>query len=223
MKRLLQVQPLGAGPLGADVVLEPIELPALTDRIQVPDQISLELAVLRDRIEAFQDRWDQHRIEQFVAADYELVYQALRWIDECRLPMGRRFLEWGCGFAAVSCLADKLNWNVHAIEAHPDLIPHARTTIADMGARVDLFVGNFLPANAESLAFDPTLPSLGHEGDNAYEHWQLGLDDFSLVYSYPWPGEDEFHEDVFDRHAEAGAMLLMFIGPNEMRLWRKTR
>lgn len=204
-------------------MLDPIELPSLTDRTDVPDSITIELAALRDRIEAFQDQWEQHRIEQFVAADYELVYQALVWIDECHLSVGRRFLEWGCGFAAVSCLADRLKWNVHAVEAHPDLIPHARKTIAEMSAKVDLCVGNFLPPGSESLAFDPTLPSLGHEGDSVYEHWQLGLDDFSLVYSYPWPGEDEFHEDVFDRYADVGAMLLMFIGPNEMRLWRKLR
>lgn len=202
-------------------MLAAVELPSLTDRVPVPELVASQLRSLRGRIEAFQDCWDQHRAEQFVAADYELVYQALCWINESQLIGGRRFLEWGCGFAAVSCLADHLQWNVYAIEAHPDLIPQAKRTVADWSARVELFAGNFLPPGAEELSADPTLPSLGHAGRCAYKDWELELDDFSLVYSYPWPGEDEFHEEVFDAYAQIGAMLLMFIGPNEMRLWRK--
>ena len=178
---------------------------------------------MRARIEAFQDRWDQHHAEQFVAADYELVYQTLQWIQGHHPAIGNRFLEWGCGFAAVACLADQLGWNSHAIEAHPDLIGQARKTIASWPAAVELVEGNFLPPGASELAFDPTLPSLGHGGDSAYHAWDLDLDDFAVVYSYPWPGEDEFHEDVFDRYAAIGALLLMFIGPNEMRLSRKVR
>jgi hypothetical protein len=176
---------------------------------------------MRTRIEAFQDCWDQHQAEQFVAADYELVCQTLQWVGEYQPTVGRRFLEWGCGFAAVACLAENLGWNAHAIEAHPELIGQARLTIQTWPADVELFAGNFLPRGADQLAFDPTLPSLGHAGESAYDAWGLDVDDFDLIYSYPWPGEDEFHEDVFDRYAAIGAILLMFIGPNEMRAWRK--
>jgi hypothetical protein len=49
----------------------------------------------------------------------------------------------------------------------------------------------------------------------------LDLDDFALVYAYPWPGEDDFHEFVFDRYAASGALLMLFCGPNDVRLWRK--
>ncbi|KAA5543835.1 class I SAM-dependent methyltransferase [Roseiconus nitratireducens] len=204
-------------------MLQAIELPSLVNSERLPAEIAERLASLRLRIEHFQDCWDQHRAEQFVAADYELVFQALRWLGECQPMIGRRFLEWGCGFAVVSCLADQLGWNAHAVEAHPDLVPQAEKTIRQWPARVELFAGNFLPHQAESLAADPTLPSLGHGGPSPYEAWDLDLDDFALVYSYPWPGEDEFHEDVFDAYAAPGALLLMFIGPNEMRLWRKGR
>jgi hypothetical protein len=79
-----------------------------------------------------------------------------------------------------------------------------------------------LPGGAESLADDPTLPSLGHAGVSAYDHWETELDEFAVVYSYPWPGEDDFHERVFDRFGPPGGLLLMFIGPNELRLCRKT-
>lgn len=204
-------------------MLLPIEIPTSTDSRPIPASVSDQLAAIRSRVEAFQDCWDQHSAEQFVAADYELVQQTLDWIAESQPRIGERFLEWGCGFATVACLADGLGWNAHGIEAHQDLIAQARKTIADWPAKVELFAGNFLPPRAEQLALDPTLPSLGHGGQSAYQAWGLDLDDFALVYSYPWPGEDLFHEDVFDRHAAVGAMLLMFIGPNEMRLLRKVR
>ncbi|QEF99398.1 hypothetical protein Mal15_34620 [Stieleria maiorica] len=204
-------------------MLQPIPIPSQVNTQPIPPSIAAKLSSMRTRIEAFQDRWDQHRAEQFVAADYELVYQTLEWINRHQTQIGSRFLEWGCGFAAVACLADELKWNAHAIEAHADLIGQARKTIRTWPANVDLFDGNFLPGGAPELSLDPTLPSLGHGGQSAYDAWGLELDDFSLVYSYPWPGEDEFHEDVFDRYAAIGALLLMFIGPNEMRLVRKVR
>ncbi len=202
-------------------MLQPIELPRDFDAIPLPSSIADKLAVMRSRIETFQDCWEQHHAAQFVAADYELVYRALRWISETQWVLGKRFLEWGCGFATVSCLADTLGWNAHAVEAHPGLIAQARTTVQGWPAKVALCEGNFLPAGADSLAGDPTLPSLGHEGTCAYDHWETDLDDFALVYSYPWPGEDDFHEQVFERFAAPGGLLLMFIGPNELRLCRK--
>ncbi|MCA9139617.1 MAG: hypothetical protein KDB00_22745 [Planctomycetales bacterium] len=204
-------------------MLKPIEISTGVDTRAIPTVIAAKLAAMRLRIEAFQDCWDQHHAAQFVAADYELVYQTLAWVSETQASIGRRFVEWGCGFATVACLADALGWNAYAIEAHADLISEARKTIADWPAKVDLFAGNFLPPGADDLAADPTLPSLGHGGQSAYGAWETDLDDFSLVYSYPWPGEDEFHEDVFDRYAAVGAMLLMFVGPNEMRLMRKVK
>ncbi len=204
-----------------NAVLVPIEIPPRMDERPVPLNVLKSLRQIEERIERFQDCWNQDSAEQFVAADYGLVYQHLDWITENQPSIGRRFLEWGCGFATVACLADDLDWASYAIESHIDLVKQARLTMQQCGANIELFEGNFLPSSAEQLAADPMLPSLGHPGESPYEVWDLEIDDFSLIYSYPWPGEDEFHEDVFDRFAANGAMLLMFIGPNEMRLWRK--
>lgn len=203
-------------------MLTKIELPSSIDEIALPRDIVDRLTEARQRIEAFQDRWSEPFIEQFVAADYVLVYQTLRWIIETQTLIGRRFLEWGCGFAIVSVLASRLEFATFAIEAHEELIPQARKTVAEWDCSIELVHGDFLPPGAERLADDPTLPSLGHGVECAYRAWDLELDDFSLVYSYPWPQEDVFHEAVFDRYASVGAMLLMFLGPNQMQLMRKT-
>lgn len=201
---------------------EPVTLPRGIDRRPLPPEMRLWISDARERIQAFQDCWHRRQIEQFVAADYELVYQALDWLTETQPLVGRRFLEWGCGFAVVSALASRLGLDAIGIEAETDLLDAGRRTIAHWDVDVELVHGNFLPPGAESLSDDPTLPSLGHSAPCGYETLGLDLDDFAVVYSYPWPGEDEFHQAVFEHHAAAGALLLMFCGPNDVRLWRKT-
>ena len=135
--------------------------------------------------------------------------------------IGNRFLEWGCGFAVVSALASQIGFDAIGIEAENDLLDQGRATIASWDVSVELIHGDFLPPGAERLADDPTLPSLGHEVGNAYEVLDMDLDDFAIVYAYPWPGEDDFHEAVFDRYAAPGALIVFFCGPNDMRVWRK--
>jgi hypothetical protein len=114
-----------------------------------------------------------------------------------------------------------LGFDVIGIESEWDLLQEGKLTARQWSVPVELIHGNFLPDGAESLAEDPGLPSLGHAVPSAYELLGLDLDDFAIVYAYPWPGEDDFHEAVFDRFAAAGAMLLLFCGPNDIRLWRK--
>jgi len=175
------------------------------------------------RIEAFQDCWDRPQIEQFVAADYRHVFQTLVWTIENQLTIGRRFVEWGCGFAVVSAIADHLGLDAIGIEAEADLLAEGKKTIAQWKSSAELIHGNFLPPGSESLADDPLLPSLGHPAGCGYQQLGLDLDDFAIVYAYPWPGEDDFHELVFDRYATTGALLILFCGPNDIRVWRKTK
>lgn len=203
-------------------MLNRISVPSSVDQIAIPAAIQSRIAHAKRRIEAFQDRWDRPQIEQFVAADYELVFQTLSWTLDSQPTIGRRFLEWGCGFAVVSAFAASLGLDVIGIEAEQDLLVEGRKTVLQWDAPVELIHGNFLPSGAESLAEDPTLPSLGHTAVDGYEQTGLDLDDFAIVYAYPWPGEDDFHEAVFDRYSIRGALLMLFCGPNDVRLWRKT-
>ncbi|TWU49603.1 class I SAM-dependent methyltransferase [Rubripirellula reticaptiva] len=203
-------------------MLHKIDIPSGVDSRLVPDAIAKSIELAKQRIETFQDRWDRPQIEQFVAADYSHVFQALDWTLETQMTIGRRFVEWGCGFAIVSACAAHLGLDVIGIESEDVLLVQGQTTVKDWGVPVELIHGNFLPPGAESLADDPMLPSLGHKIENAYESLGLDLDDFAMVYSYPWPGEDDFHEAVFDRYAARGALLMMFCGPNDIRLYRKS-
>lgn len=202
-------------------MLSPITIPSSVTESKIDPDLRERINQAYQRIETFQDRWDRPQIEQFVAADYEHVYQSLRWTLQSQLMIGRRFLEWGCGFAIVSALASLLELDVIGIESEQELLLEGRKTIENWNAQLELVHGNFLPRGSETLADDPTLPSLGHEIPSAYDAIGLDLDDFAIVYAYPWPGEEDFHEHVFDRHAAQGSLLLLFCGPNDIRLWRK--
>ncbi len=202
--------------------LERIAIPSRVAESPVPADIRNWIDDARIRIEAFQDRWDRKPIEQFVAADYELVYQSLCWTLQTQPLIGRRFLEWGCGFATMTALAATLDLDAIGIEAEPTLYSQGLRTLADWKVNAELVRGNFLPSSADRLADDPTLPSLGHERFDAYAKLGLEIDDFAIIYAYPWPGEDDFLEAVFAQFAASGAYLLLFCGPNDVRLIRRS-
>ncbi|MGI9445734.1 MAG: class I SAM-dependent methyltransferase [Rubripirellula sp.] len=202
-------------------MLTRIQIPSSVDSTPIPDELAARITSARGEIEAFQDRWDRPQIEQFVAADYHLVYQCLNWTLQFQPRLGQRFLEWGSGFSIVSAIAAEMGLNSFGIEAEPDLLAMGRKTIQTWNVSVELVEGNFLPPGAAQLSDDPMLPSLSHDVADGYQTIGLDLDDFALVYSYPWPGEDDFHEFVFDRYAASGALLMLFCGPNDVRLWRK--
>ncbi len=202
-------------------MLIPINIPSEVDQRVIPQSWIDKLEGVRLRIQTFQDCWNRPQIEQFVAADFFHLFQAIGWIRETQSLIGNRFLEWGCGFAVVTSIASALEFESVGIEAEADLVREGQQTLQDWNVSADLIGGNFLPRGAESLAHASNLPSLGHRVACAYDHLGLELDDFSLIYSYPWPGEDRFHQAVFQKYASPGAMLLCFCGPNDLRLWRK--
>lgn len=202
-------------------MLEEVAIPSNVADRSIPPEVYRWIVEARNRVQAFQDRWDRPQIEQFVACDYELVYQVLGWMLEQDLPRGRKFLEWGCGFAAVCGLASCLGYDVIGIEAEDDLLVQGHRLLSDWGQPAELFHGNFLPRGADDLADDPTLPSLGHPVQDCYERIGLEVDDFAIIFAYPWPGEEDFLADVFERHAAGKALLLQFCGPYDARLWRK--
>jgi hypothetical protein len=172
-------------------------------------------------IEAFQDNWDVHRIEQYVAADFRLVTAVLRWIDHTRQANNHRFLEWGCGFAVMATIAASDGWDSVGIESESVLIDQAHKLAHLRPVRPELFLGNFLPKGADDLADDPYHPSLNHPQKPAYDSIGLELDDFGVIYSYPWPGENWFHEAVVDRYGARGVIHIQFAGPNDVRVFQK--
>ena len=203
-------------------MIRSIEIPSTVDQIEVPTEIASLISDLKFRIQTFQDQWQKPQIEQFVAADYELVYQTLRWVVDSGVLKGTAFLEWGCGFAVVTAMAAKLGLDSIGVEAEQELLSQANRFFEQWKIDAELILGNFLPLGADQLSDDPMLPSLGHPVACVYPELGMEPDDFALIYAYPWPGEEVFLQAVFDRYARAGAHLLLFCGPYDLRLFQKS-
>ncbi len=55
-----------------------------------------------------------------------------------------------------------------------------------------------------------------------WEHeWGVTSEDLDVVYVYPWPGETEFVEDLFDATAPEGALLMMGRDDGELQVMRR--
>ena len=214
-------------------MLHRIDLPRRFDEAPIAAPVETFIAAAKEAIQTFQDRWEAIDIEQYVPSDIALVHRAVLHVAERPDRIGNRFLEWGCGFGIQTHLAEHEGWDAVGIEAVAALVQAGRGFvdghwIGDHVPGGEIVVGNFLPTQMDNnlrprrgSSIDARYPSLGHAADPAYEALGLDIDDFALVYSYPWPGEHDFHAEVFDRYAAPGAYHLQFRGPNEVCLFQK--
>ena len=158
----------------------------------------------------------------FVPSDFERVGQALRAVVQADLAPGRAFIEWGSGFGVVALLAAQLELSACGIEVDPELVEQAERLAADFEMDVEFACGTFVPPGGEDLTDVPqefgwllTGAACGHD--------ELRVDpaDFDLIFAYPWPGEEQVVEDLFERFAATSALLLTYHGLEDMRLRRK--
>lgn len=174
-------------------------------------------AALRARLDALMDEgweiWDRFDREvrrrnwhPFVAADYAKVLEALLSV---RAP-GRRFLEWGSATGVVTIMADLLGFEAYGIELDRELVGIARGLAERHGSRARFAVGSFLPAG---YRWRPSTGDgrLGTIGDGASAYPELGhpLDEFDVVYAYPWGGEEPMMHDLMRCYGGRDARLLL--------------
>lgn len=202
-------------------------MPLIELDLEIPDSglpIDVErwLVASRERIERYWDHFKHKPLPQYVECDFDLVSLALKQCVDRELIDGRLFVEWGCGFAVVTGVAALLGLDAVGVEAEEFLCQEARHLFATQSIQAEVWQGNFLPDGARNLAEEEEpLVSLTHSIPSAYGLHDLSLEDFAIVFAYPWPGEEHFLRLVFERYARRDALLLMFRGPYQMELYRK--
>ena len=108
---------------------------------------------LRARVAALFDEgydlWDRFDIKvrqksfhPFVAADYDVVLEALLPL---RAP-GLKFLEWGSATGIITIMADLLGFEAYGIELDSSLVGHARDLARRNGSEARFAAGSFLPS-----------------------------------------------------------------------------
>ena len=199
--------------------------------------ISINGSVLPDDVVAFLREADL-RVSQFVrnspisvtgfvSSDFVTTYHALRAITEANLALGTLLCEWGSGFGVVASLAAMLEFDAYGIEIERGLVDASRKLADDFGLPVEFVHGSLVPSGAEAYAEEAYADNnaasfwLVTDADDAYDELGLDLDDFDVVFAYPWPGEERLIENLFEKYAAEGALLLVYDKFNSVRLRRK--
>ena len=188
----------------------------------IPQEIEQLLAKADTVLQSYWDSWHRRPIEQYVACDFRDVWRAMHAVRSQNLAPGNLFCEWGCGFGIVTALAAKLGWDAVGIEAEEFLVQQARGFLRSEKIPAEIWNGNFLPTGAERLAKrQANHASLFHQIESVYLSESLNIDDFGAIFAYPWPGEDYFLKDVFRHYAADQSVLILFLGPYELEIYRK--
>jgi hypothetical protein len=159
--------------------------------------------------------WDRFDVEvrqrewhPFVHGDYERVLESL--VAEAASAPGRRFLEWGSGTGIIAIMADMLGFDAYGIELDGDLVQVARGLAERHGSGARFEVGSFLPSGYRWRPRNGDgRPGTIGVGESAYPALGHPLDEFDLVYGYPWGGEEELMLDLMRRYGGGHASLLL--------------
>ena len=151
--------------------------------------------------EVRRDRW-----HPFVAADYDSVRSAL---ISLRQP-GRRFLEWGSGAGVITIMADLLGFDSYGIELDSSLVEVGRELAIRWQSRARFASGSFIPMgwqwrDSNGIGRHGTV---GH-GPSGYLELGRPLEDFDIVYAFPWMGEEPMMLDLMRCFGRADAYLLL--------------
>lgn len=174
-----------------------------------------------------QDIWDRfdHEVRQqqwhpFVPADYGRVQAAL---VRLRSP-GLKFLEWGSATGVITIMADLLGYEAYGIECDPHLFEVARGLAEKFNSRARFAAGSFLPTGYtwRPRDGDGRLGTIG-DGPSGYLDLGLPLEEFDLVYGYPWGGEEPMMHDLMRRYGGPKARLLLHASAGGIQVYREGR
>lgn len=185
----------------------------------LPAPVTAFLAEADGRIERFASR----QVHAFIPSDYVLVYDALREVAALAVAPGNALCEWGCGMGVVATMGVMLGYEACGIEINHELVDEARALAEDFDQSVEFICGNMIPTGgdryADSASSEMSWLSMG--GHDAYEQLGLDVDDFDAVFAYPWPGEEDVIDNLFEHYAAVGALLITYHGIDGIRIQRK--
>lgn len=157
----------------------------------------------------------------FVPSDYGMVCGALRALRRIDGD-ARRFCEWGSGLGVVVGIGELLGYEAHGIEVDADLVAMSRSLLADHGLRAQISHGSFVPEDyARSERFSDSETKTVLSEPDVYGDSDLEIEDFDVIFAYPWPSEEAQYCDLFEHYADYGAVLLLHSLSEGVRVFRK--
>ncbi len=202
-------------------LLKPLKLEALPPVSDpVPQVVDAFLTDANARIDAFFEKHRKAKDLGFFPSDYPLIYGVLRQLQKLEGDR-RRFCEWGSGFGVIAGLASMLGFESCGIEIDRRLVTESRALLTDHHLDVEILEGNFMP---DSYQPPPELEDLEtiHAGveAGANDEVDVDIDDFDLIFAFPWPGDEGMFCDLFKRFAANGALLMTYSALEGIRIQR---
>jgi len=184
-------------------------------------------ALIEEGFEIF-DHFDRTTREKafhpFIAADYERVFEALLALQPTMRPRPHRpgppaFLELGSATGVITIMADLIGFDAAGIELDMSLVAIARQLATKYESRARFAGGSFLPTGYRwnGKSGDGRMGTIG-AGPSAYAELGRALDDFDLVYAYPWDGETPMLLDFARQYADPSAQLLIMDSVEGLRV-----
>ena len=167
----------------------------------------------------------RNEVNAFVPSDLMTCYRALAAIMDLDLAAGNSFCEWGSGFGGVTCVASMLGFEAHGIEIENVLIDEAYALSDEFELDVEWVQGNYIPANAEMELgdrFATDVTWMASDSGDAYDELGVDLDEFDVIFVFPWPFEEPIVERLFDHYAATGALLVTYSQIDGVRIRRKS-
>jgi len=190
--------------------------------LPLPSAVTAFLADAGARIDAFFDLWKKSRNLGFFPSDYELVYGVLKAIRDSN-PEATRLCEWGSGFGVIAGLGAMLGYEASGIELDSRCVSASRTLLKAHQLDVAILEGSFVPeeyAETKEMNADGTGTVLW--GPGAIDEVDVEIEDFDVIFAFPWPDEQEMYFDLFARYAAVGAILITYSALEGIRVQRKT-
>jgi len=156
----------------------------------------------------------------FVPADYETVLAALL----PRRGAGLKFLEWGSANGVITIMADLIGFEAFGIELDSDLVLTARDLAERYRSEARFAAGSFVPAGYQwsPTSGDGRTATVG-TGASGYLELAHPLDDFDVVFGYPWGGEEPMMIDLMNAYGRPDAYLLLHTVNNGVQTYQGGR
>ncbi len=194
--------------------------------LQLPGDVALYLEQMAPQVERYRSK-TPGGFRGFVPSDYVGFYSALSHVVDQRLACGNAFCEWGSGLGVSTCLASMLGFEAAGIEIDGALVQAAEQFVADFELIADFAHGSFLPDGVDDLIDSAFAENNGEismiiQSDDAYHQLGKDVDDFDIVFCFPWPTDEGVTAEIFERYASVGAILLTFDEAEGYRVRRKS-
>jgi hypothetical protein len=122
-------------------------------------------------------------------------------------------------------MADMLGFDACGIEIDSTLVAMAREAASRHRSNARFVTGSFLPTGYRFRAGegDGRTGTIDDSGKSGYLELGLPLEEFDVVFAYPWGGEEAVMLDVMQRYGRADALLLLYDSDNTARIYRGGR